>query len=248
MDEKQKDFKNSMKEADDLYAAGKYEAARNAANKALEVALEIAKETGNDEYSADALNRRAWSERYAGFKSDNSKVQEEMHESARVDWQEVLFLSKNLKTRISAIKGLILLPDAKIENLYKMGREEIRRSQQELENLKAELINSQALEIRKTNPLQAFHKFQEAYKIVEHGITIAGHMEQNMGVCWLMLVKDEKHSGTRKAYFERAIKHFEQALAEYPKDQIEHRKSTEKKLANAEKEIEQIEKTKTEKK
>lgn len=248
MEEKQNDFKNSMREADDLYAAGEYEAARNAASRALEVALEIAKETGNDENSADALSRRAWSERYVGFKSDNPKVQKEMYESARIDWLEVLFLSKNLKTRISAIKGLILLPNANIESLYEMGTEEIKRNQQELENLEAELMNSKAIEIRKTDQVRAFNMFEDAFKIVRRGTVIAGHLKQNAGTCWLMILKNEKDPYMKELFANRAIKNLKEALAEYPADQAEHRKSTEKKLANAEEELKQLEKTKTEKK
>lgn len=52
----------------------------------------------------------------------------------------------------------------------------------------------------------------------------------------------------RELFANRAIKNLKEALAEYPADQTEHRKSTEKKLTNAEKELEQLEKTKAEKK
>ncbi len=238
------DFKIGMRHADNLYTAGKWEAAMNAAS----AALEAANKTSNEENSADALNRRGWSARYVGFKSDNPEVKKEMYENARRDWKEVLNISKNLKTRISAIKGLILLPNAKIEILYAMGMEEIKRNQQDLENLEAELMNSKAIEIRKTDQVRAFNMFEDAYKIVRRGTVIAGHLKQNAGTCWLMLLKEEKDLYRRELFAHRAIKNLKEALNEYPSDQTEHRKSTEKKLANAEEELKQLEKTKAEKK
>lgn len=227
------DFKISLRHADNLYAAGKWEAAVSAAS----AALEAAKATGNEENSADVLNRRGWSERYVGFKTDSLDIRREMYENARRDWQEVLNISKNLKTRISAIKGLILLPDENIQQLCEKGLLEIKRNEQELENLKAEMINSQAIEIRKTDPVQASNMFVRAHEKVQPQTVIAGHLMQNAGTCWLMLLKEEKGLYQRYLFAQRAISCFEQALMEYPADQTEHRKSTQTKLDNIKKDL-----------
>lgn len=232
------DFKISLRHADNLYAAGKWEAAVSAAS----AALEAAKATGNEENSADVLNRRGWSERYVGFKSKNPDEKNAMYEAARKDWRVVLEKSKNLKTRISAIKGLILLPDEDVNQLCDMGMLEIKNDQQEKENLKAELINSKAIELRKTDPAQASNMFFGAHKKVQPRTVIAGHLMQNAGTCWLMLLKEEKDFYKRKLFAQRAISCFEQALMEYSADQIEHRKSTQNKLDNTRKDLVQYQK------
>lgn len=231
-------FKVSMSHADSLYKAGKWEAAADAAS----AALEAANATGNEEYSAEALNRRAWSRRYIGLKSNDPDVIKQMYEKAQRDWREVLDISKNLEMRISAIKGLILLPAESVEEWCEIGLEQINRKRQELTNLEVDLINSKAIEIRKTDQVRAFNMFEEAYKIVQHGTVIAGHLKQNAGTCWLMLLKGEEELYQRILFVNRAIRNLEKALAEYPADQVEHRKSTQNKLDNIRKDLVQYQK------
>lgn len=245
----EKYFERLMKEADELYANGEW----LKAIKPASMAKEVAKTIGNNEYIAEALNRRGWSTRYVGFKSKIPNEINELYKDAYRDWQGVLSKSTNLKTRISAIKGLILLPGENVNQLCDQGMLEIKNDQQEKENLKAELINSKAIELRKTDPLVAFNMFTQAYETVQHRTVIAGHLLQNAGTCWLMLLKDEKDLYNRKHFAQRAILCLEKALEEYPNDQTEHRKSTQNKLDNTRKDLEKFakeyeeEKDKTEK-
>ncbi len=238
---KEEYFKKMLKGADELYENGEWRRSVDIAN----VAVDTAREIGNEEYSANALNRRGWGERYVGFKSDNPEERKVMYEAARKDWKVTLEKSKNLRTRISAIKGLILLPGKDVKKLCNIGIQEIQNSHldaQEKENIKAELENSREIETRKTDPQKAEKGFLKSYETVQHGTVIAGHLLQNAGTCCLMLLKDAKDAYDKYYLARRAILLLEKALEEYPADQIEHRKSTQNKINNTKKDLAQYEK------
>ncbi len=237
----EKTYREALREAEELYKKAEYEKAIEQADISLELAIELK----NEEYQATALNKRAWPERYIGFKTKDEDLRAKMYNLAKKDWQAVLEKSNDTKIRISAIKGLILLPGENVKELCNVGIQEIHNSHletQEAENMKAELKNSREIETRKTDPKKAEEGFLKAYETVQHGTVIAGHLLQNAGTCCLMLLKDAKDSYDKYNLAQRAILLLEKALEEYPADQIEHRKSTQNKINNTKKDLEQYEK------
>lgn len=227
------EFEELMKKRDKEYSDGRWKESIPFATAAMGVAIQA---------TALAQNERAWGRRYVGYKTDDLSEREEMYELARQDWRAVLEKSKNIDTRISAIKGLILLPRENIVELCDIGTGEIKTQvseEQRRENMKAELLNSKGIDVRKTDPISAERIFLNAYKTVEHGIVIAGHLINNVGVCHLILKNKPKiNKGEKREHAEKAIKYLRMALKEYPEDQIEHRRAAQKKIDNTLKEIE----------
>ena len=221
------EFEKDLQVADDLYDDGRH----SGAVKVCSSALKFAK---NDEQIAIALDRRGWSARYVGFKDRDGKNREAAYKMAREDWQRVLKISSDIDLRISAIKGLILLPEEDGEELYRTG---ITAVNQYADNLKAELGNSYGLMVREEDPEKAIHIFLNTYGTVEKETVIAGHLMQNVGTCYLILKGLEKNVFQRNLYAIEAINYLEIAIKEYPKDQIKHRGSTQGKIDRIKKEI-----------
>lgn len=227
-------FEELMKKRDEKYGNGKWKESIPFATGAMSAARD-------EEEVALAQNGRAWGERYVGYKTDDPKERQRMYELARLDWRAVLEKSKNIDIRISAIKGLILLPEENVPELCDLGVREIKTQiseYQRREDMKAELLNSKGIDIRKTDPVAAEGIFLDAYETVEHGIVIAGHLINNAGVCHLMLKNQAEDKGDKRKHAEKAIEYLRKALIEYPEDQIEHRRAAQRKIDNTLKEIE----------
>lgn len=225
------EFEKDLQAANTFYKGGKY----SEAIQACFFALTYAK---SDEEKAVVLNRRGWAARYDGFKSEEEKYKEEAYKMAREDWRKVLELSSDINLKISAIKGLMLLPGGNAKGLCRMGMTIIDKH---AENLKIEIRNSFGLSIMEKDPRGALSVFRSAYYgTAEKGTTIAGHLMQNMGTCWLILKNQQKALVWRRSYAVNAVECLEIAMKEYPEDQIEHRGSTQEKINRTEKEIEEM--------
>lgn len=224
------EFEKDLQAANIFYKDGKYFEAIQACFFALTNAK-------NNEEKAVVLNRRGWAVRYEGFKSEEEKHKEEAHEMARNDWRAVLELSSNIDLKISAIKGLMLLPGENTRRLCQVGMANVDNH---AKNLKAEIKNSFGLSIREKDPRGALSVFRNVYGTVEKGTAIAGHLMQNMGTCWLILKSQQEALVWRRSYAVNAVECLEIAMKEYPKDQVEHRRSTQEKINNTEKEIEEM--------
>lgn len=223
-------FKENFQMANDLYRDGKYSEAIHACFLALNY-------VEGDEEKAVVLNRRGWAARYDGFKSEEEKHKEEVYEMAGNDWRAVLELSSNIDLKISAIKGLMLLPGEDTKRLCQIGMTNVDNH---AKNLKAEIRNSFGLSIKEKDPRGAISIFRGVYSTVEKGTTIAGHLMQNIGTCWLILKNREKALTWKISHATKAIECFEIAMKEYPKDQVEHRRSTQGKIDRTKEEIEEM--------
>ena len=217
--------------ADTFYKDGKY----SEAVQACFFALTHAK---SDEGKAVVLNRRGWAARYDGFKSGEKEHREEAYEMARTDWRKVLELSSDINIKVSAIKGLMLLPGENVEALCRMGEVAISNY---ANNLTAEIINSYGLVVRGTDIDKAISIFTKGYEEAERGTTISGHLAQNIGTCRLMQKDQEKSLKSKKECAISAIISLRVALEEYPENQIEHRRSVQGKIDNTQAEIAEIE-------
>ncbi|MCK4454038.1 hypothetical protein KAU51_01660 [Candidatus Parcubacteria bacterium] len=220
------EFEELMEKRDKEYSDGNWKESIPFATAAISVAIQA---------TALAQNGRAWGRRYVGYKTDDPQERETMYRLARQDWRAVLKTSTNIDTRISAIKGLMLLPEENIPELCELGIREIKLripEYQRRENIKAELLNSKGIDVRKTNPEDAERIFLNAYETVERGIVIAGHLINNAGVCHLILKNQAEDKGEKREHAEQAIKYLKMALKEYPEDQIEHRRAAQKKIDN----------------
>lgn len=223
------DFEEAYEETEILYDNGEYKKANVPSLRAVNAAVELL---------VMALGKRGWTARYIGYK--NPEERNAAYKTAKSCTEEILRMSKDIKARNSAIKLLILLPDQDVELLCNMGIRELDGSDldyQEKENLKAELRNSLGIEIRKTNSVKAFHMFDEAFKTVEKGTTIAGHLKHNIATCFLILKNETVHEKKKMSYARDAIKYLEEALDNYPIDQKGHRKAVEDKIKNTRSEI-----------
>ncbi len=224
------EFEEDLQAANDLYEKGEY-------SKAIQACFFALEHAENDEKIAVVLDRRGWSARYVGFKSEDEGNREAAYKMAKEDWRKVLEISSDIDLKISAIKGLMLLPGEGGEKLFRMG---IAIVDKHAENPKAELRNSYGLLIREKNPVGAADLFRNAYKTVEKGTTIAGHLMQNLGTCLLIMKNDEEDPKWKMTYAIKAIRYLETAMEEYPESQIEHRRSTQEKIDNTKKEIEAL--------
>ncbi|MCK4799573.1 hypothetical protein KAS31_01190 [Candidatus Parcubacteria bacterium] len=222
------EFQEKFLKAKIYYEGGKYYEAIQVCNFALTYAK-------NDEEIALVLNKRGYAERYFGFKSTLDRHRENSYKKARADWKKVLEISSDIELKISAIKGLMLLPGEDIEALYQTGEVTVLNY---ANNLIAEIMNSYGLVIRETDIDKAISIFTEGYGKAKKGSTIAGHLMQNIGTCWLMLKNQEESLELKKEYAISAIGYLKIALQEYPEDQIEHRRSVQEKIDNTQAEIE----------
>jgi len=222
------EFEEDLQVANSLYEDGKY----SRAVKACSLALKYAQD---NEQIAVTLKRRGWAARYDGFKSKDEAYRKAAYKMARKDWRKVLEMSSDIDLKISAIKGLMLLPEEDSEELYQIG---IVAIDEHAKNLKAELGNSYGLMIREEDPRRATFIFLNAYETVEKGTTIAGHLMQNAGTCYLMLKGQEEIVFQKRHYSIEAIKYLEIAMEEYPENQIEHRRSAQGKIDRTREEME----------
>ena len=245
-------FEKYITEADKLYIEGQYEESVSAASGAM-----IFSQSNNKEDKARAFDRRAWSYQKIGYKTSDKNLRANMYRMAREDWFEAFKLTQNFERRFSSIKGrmLVLLENVtlvKVEieeetltlnkelaGLYQFGEREIEKhaSGQNAQNLKAELLNSLGIEVRKSDPETASKIFTCGYMIVEFYTTIAGHLQHNKGTCYLMLKNQTKDKAEKLKYAEIAILYLKWALEEYPEDQVAHRNAAENKIKNTEEEI-----------
>ena len=156
---------------------------------------------------------------------------------ARTDWRKVLELSSDINIKVSAIKGLMLLPGEGTMSLCQVGMADIDNH---AKNLKAEIKNSFGLSIREKDPRKAVSVFRSVYRTVEKGTTIAGHLMQNMATCWLIIKDQEKDLVWKIDSANKAIEYLKIAMKEYPEGEIEHRRSTQEKINRTEKEKEEL--------
>ena len=222
------EFEGDLQAANIFYKDGKYLEAVQACFFALTHAK-------SDEEKAVVLNQRGWAARYDGFKSEEEKHREEAYEMAREDWRKVLELSSDIDLKISAIKGLMLLPGEDIEALCQIGEAAILDY---ANNLTAEIVNSYGLVVRETDIDKAISIFTDGYWKAKDGTTIAGHLAQNIGSCLLIQKNQEKSLELKRKYAVSAIHKLRIALKAYPENQIEHRRSVQGKIDNTQKEIE----------
>ena len=229
------EFEELMEIRDKYYKKGYYGQSIYWATRAIELAR-------NKEEMALALNARAWGERYVGYKADDPMVKDKMYALAKGDWTAVLeTMPEDIDVVISAIKGFMLLPGNDVEELYKLGAREIEKrivDDQTKDNLKADLINSMGIIAREKDPEVAERIFLQGYEIVESGITTAGHLINNAGVCHLILKNQAEEKNEKYLHAKVALEFLTEALDHYPLDQIEHRRAAQKKIDNTLKEIE----------
>ena len=224
------EWKTEKKQAENLYKDGKYPAAIIIMTKVIESLVE---------YLASALRTRAWAARQIGYK--NPAERERNYRIARDDAGLILTISRDISTIISAIKLLLVLPDANIAKLHLRGIEEISKADlsfQEKEDLKGDLYNSIGLVVMKYDPASAFARFIEAFKTVTKSTATAGHLKHNAGTCLLMLKNKEQDIKSKTGLANSAITYLEEALEHYPSDQKGHREAVEKKITNTKREIE----------
>ena len=222
------EFERNLQAANIFYKDGEY----SEAVQACFFALVYAK---SNEEKAVVLNRRGWAARYDGFKSEEEKHREGAYEMARKDWRKVLELSSDIDLKISAIKGLMLLPGEDVKALCQMGKVTVSNY---ANNLTAEIMNSYGLVIRETDVDEAMSIFEKGYEKAEKGTTISGHLAQNVGTCRLIQKDREKSLKLKREYALGAMISLRVALKEYPENQIEHRRSVQGKIDNTQKEIE----------
>ena len=221
------EFEEDLRVIETLYEDGKYSGAIQACSLALEY-------TRDNEEIVVVFNKRGWAARYDGFKSENEAYRKEMYKIAREDWRKVLELSSDTNLRISAIKGLMLLPGENGKELYQTGIVTIDKY---ANNLKAEIGNSYGLMVREKDPMKATTIFWNAYKTVEKGTIIAGHLMQNLGTCLLILKNNDKDPRQKLSHAIEAVQYLKIAMKEYPENQFEHRRSTQRKIDKTETEI-----------
>ncbi len=230
--EKMDEFEKWMDVADKEYKNGDYVASR----KMADFAIFFAKMPKN---FAKAFNRRARAKRYIAFKTEDKIPKEIMYMSARQDWETVINISGDIdvEIKISAIKGIMLLPGEDIELLYNFGNkiiEDQASNWKEKRNLIGELGNSYGIEVRKTDPLAAKRIFLNHYALINKKTLIAGHLAHNAGTCFLMLRNEESNESEKRYYLAlSAIRWLHQALEDYPVDQVTHIKTVENKIYDA---------------
>lgn len=219
----EEDWKRPFERAEALYGEGKYLEALKPAEEAVGIIAEL---------HALALRKAAWSARQIGLKNDSKR--EEMYKVAREYARLILEISHNVEMRNSAIKLLVILPDEDVKRLCSMGVSELRRApnldDRVREDMIGELENSRGLAIQGGYPLDAERIFLGAYATVSKKTTLAGHLLNNTGGCWIKMAESEKDDPQRLFYLERAVGYFEKALEEYPEDQVGHRNALKKKM------------------
>lgn len=232
IDEIIKEYKKAMEEAEKSYSNGNLDDSIVMASKAIEIIKEC---------EAIALRKRGWSKKHKGHK--NPEIRDALYSEAKNDAYEILEISKDVKTRNSAIKLLMLLPDGNIKILCNAGINEVENSSlsgQEKGDLKAELKNSLGLEVKKSDPEEAMRIFNDAYESVTKSTTLAGHLKHNAGTCWLEMANVENDNLNRWSYLTYALDNLEKALQEYPADQTFHRKAVEGKIEDIKRKIEEV--------
>jgi len=229
--ETEMEFREDLQAANELYKDGKYPEAIRACSLAL-------KYTHDVEEIAVTLDQRGWAARYDGFKSKDEAYGKAAYKIAKEDWRKVLEISSDINLKTSAIKGLMLLPEEDGEELFQMGMAAIDRY---TNDLKAELGNSYGLMVRQEDPIGATKIFRDAYRMVEKGTVIAGHLMQNLGTCLLIRENDESDPRWKRVLGVEAVECLEIAMEEYPESQIEHRRSTQGKIDRTNEEIKMLE-------
>lgn len=226
------EYKKAMEEAEKYYQSEDFD---NSIVKASEAIATIR------ECEVIALRKRAWSNKHKGHK--NPEIREECYREAKNDAYEILEISKDVETRNSAIKLLILLPDENVKILCNAGINEAENSglsEQEKGNLKAELKNSLGLEIKKSDPEEAMRVFNDAYESVTKNTTLAGHLKHNAGTCYLEMANAENNNLDKYSYLIDALEYLQKALKEYPASQTLHRSAVERKIKDTENKIKEV--------